>query len=260
MPAAFDEPAGLAYANGKLYVADTNNHAIRTIDLSHDNAVATLAIKGLEPPEPPKLDTKPRFPGAEDSRPGRGAAQAGRRQGSLASRAEAARGIQDQSRGAASLPGRVRSSQGTDWSRRAVQADRRGKTSRRPSTSSCRRPPPAAPIDSRFPWRTTTAKAAAKECARRAASSGRFRSAWPTTRPIRACACRTTCGKKRMKAEVMKADEGRSTFSFFHPSAFILHPLPSSSLPSSRSGRRGSPASARRPAPSARTSRRAHRR
>ena len=29
----FDEPAGITYAAGKLYVADTNNHAIRTIDL-----------------------------------------------------------------------------------------------------------------------------------------------------------------------------------------------------------------------------------
>ncbi len=32
--AAFDEPGGLAYANGLLYVADTNNHAIRVIDLA----------------------------------------------------------------------------------------------------------------------------------------------------------------------------------------------------------------------------------
>ncbi len=32
--AAFDEPGGLDYANGRLYVADTNNHAIRVIDLA----------------------------------------------------------------------------------------------------------------------------------------------------------------------------------------------------------------------------------
>ena len=31
--ARFDEPGGLSYANGRLYVADTNNHAIRVIDL-----------------------------------------------------------------------------------------------------------------------------------------------------------------------------------------------------------------------------------
>ncbi len=31
--ARFDEPGGISYANGKLYVADTNNHAIRVIDL-----------------------------------------------------------------------------------------------------------------------------------------------------------------------------------------------------------------------------------
>ena len=33
MTAAFDEPGGLSYADGILYVADTNNHAIRAIDL-----------------------------------------------------------------------------------------------------------------------------------------------------------------------------------------------------------------------------------
>ncbi|MCA0457757.1 MAG: redoxin domain-containing protein [Chloroflexi bacterium] len=32
--AQFDEPGGLAYADGKLYVADTNNDAIRVIDLT----------------------------------------------------------------------------------------------------------------------------------------------------------------------------------------------------------------------------------
>jgi sugar lactone lactonase YvrE len=48
-PAAFDEPAGITYAAGKLYVADTNNHLIRTIDLK-TKQVATLAIAGLQPP------------------------------------------------------------------------------------------------------------------------------------------------------------------------------------------------------------------
>jgi sugar lactone lactonase YvrE len=48
-PARFYEPGGLSAAAGKLYVADTNNHVIRTINLD-DNAVATLAIEGLAPP------------------------------------------------------------------------------------------------------------------------------------------------------------------------------------------------------------------
>ena len=60
----FDEPAGLAYAAGKLYVADTNNHVIRTVDLDQGNRVATLPIKGLKPPAPPQVDTKPSFPSA----------------------------------------------------------------------------------------------------------------------------------------------------------------------------------------------------
>src|SRR5262249_47685715 len=33
-PVAFFEPAGLSLAGNKLYVADTNNHAIRVIDLA----------------------------------------------------------------------------------------------------------------------------------------------------------------------------------------------------------------------------------
>ena len=48
----FNQPAGLSYAAGKLYIADTNNHLIRTVDLQHGNRVGTLAIKGLEPPQP----------------------------------------------------------------------------------------------------------------------------------------------------------------------------------------------------------------
>jgi DNA-binding beta-propeller fold protein YncE len=49
--ATFDEPAGLAVTEGKLYVADTNNHLIRVIDLAEGNQVGTLAIDGLQPPE-----------------------------------------------------------------------------------------------------------------------------------------------------------------------------------------------------------------
>lgn len=46
----FHEPGGLSVANGKLYVADTNNHEIKTIDLK-SGAVASLPIDGLTPPE-----------------------------------------------------------------------------------------------------------------------------------------------------------------------------------------------------------------
>jgi len=46
---SFYEPGGLALANGNLYVADTNNHAIRVIDLKTKRAT-TLKIDGLTPP------------------------------------------------------------------------------------------------------------------------------------------------------------------------------------------------------------------
>jgi len=45
--AQFDEPGGLDYANGKLYVADTNNHAIRVIDLEA-GTVSTVAFPNPE--------------------------------------------------------------------------------------------------------------------------------------------------------------------------------------------------------------------
>ncbi|HEX3868831.1 MAG TPA: hypothetical protein VHV77_00200, partial [Pirellulales bacterium] len=65
--AGFDEPAGISAAFGKLYVADTNNHRIRTVDVAKPHAVATLDIRGLEPlqqtapeptPQPPLHVTK----------------------------------------------------------------------------------------------------------------------------------------------------------------------------------------------------------
>jgi hypothetical protein len=46
---SFYEPGGLALANGNLYVADTNNHAVRVIDLK-TKRVNTLRINGLAPP------------------------------------------------------------------------------------------------------------------------------------------------------------------------------------------------------------------
>jgi len=47
-PPAFDQPGGIAAAAGKLYVADTNNHLVRVIDLRRGSKVATLLIPGLE--------------------------------------------------------------------------------------------------------------------------------------------------------------------------------------------------------------------
>ncbi|MBI5677897.1 MAG: redoxin domain-containing protein [Planctomycetes bacterium] len=43
----FYEPGGLSFANNKLYIADTNNHAIRVIDMK-TREVNTLQIKGLK--------------------------------------------------------------------------------------------------------------------------------------------------------------------------------------------------------------------
>jgi thiol-disulfide isomerase/thioredoxin len=47
---SFYEPGGLSVAKGKLFVADTNNHAIRVIDLK-SKQTSTLRIDGLQPPE-----------------------------------------------------------------------------------------------------------------------------------------------------------------------------------------------------------------
>ena len=56
---SFYEPGGLAQANGKLYIADTNNHAIRVVDLKTERT-STLRINGLMPPttnNPPTSET-----------------------------------------------------------------------------------------------------------------------------------------------------------------------------------------------------------
>ncbi len=47
--ALFYEPGGLSAGDGKLYVADTNNHRIRVVDIASDS-VSTLEFKGLTPP------------------------------------------------------------------------------------------------------------------------------------------------------------------------------------------------------------------
>jgi thiol-disulfide isomerase/thioredoxin/DNA-binding beta-propeller fold protein YncE len=56
MEPTFDEPAGLSVAAGKLYIADTNNHLIRTLDLE-SGEVKTLPIQGLTPPKKPEAAT-----------------------------------------------------------------------------------------------------------------------------------------------------------------------------------------------------------
>lgn len=46
----FSEPSGLAIAKGTLYVADTNNHRILTVDLK-SKETQELTIEGLKPPK-----------------------------------------------------------------------------------------------------------------------------------------------------------------------------------------------------------------
>lgn len=48
--ATFNEPAGITAARGKLYVADTNNHAVRVVDLTDVNQVTTLSLSGIAAP------------------------------------------------------------------------------------------------------------------------------------------------------------------------------------------------------------------
>ena len=45
----FYEPGGVSVAGGKLYIADTNNHLVRVLDLE-TGIVSTLEIAGLRPP------------------------------------------------------------------------------------------------------------------------------------------------------------------------------------------------------------------
>jgi thiol-disulfide isomerase/thioredoxin len=57
-PLMLNEPGGLSAADGKLYVADTNNHRILSIDIA-SKQTTVLAIKGLTPPNPPKQVARP---------------------------------------------------------------------------------------------------------------------------------------------------------------------------------------------------------
>ncbi len=49
---SFYEPGGISIADGKLYVADTNNHAVRVVVLQTQQT-STLMIRGLRPPAKP---------------------------------------------------------------------------------------------------------------------------------------------------------------------------------------------------------------
>lgn len=51
-PPEFAEPGGLSVAAGKLYIADTNNHAVKVADLE-TRKVTALQIEGLTPPAAP---------------------------------------------------------------------------------------------------------------------------------------------------------------------------------------------------------------
>lgn len=54
-PLQLAEPAGLAIADGKMFVADTNNHRIVVVNLANKQA-AELTIDGLMPPKPVTTD------------------------------------------------------------------------------------------------------------------------------------------------------------------------------------------------------------
>jgi len=64
---SFYEPGGLSVADGVLYIADTNNHAIRTVNLKTKTA-STLRIEGLEPPAASTASMPETAPNSEEIR------------------------------------------------------------------------------------------------------------------------------------------------------------------------------------------------
>ncbi len=48
-PLQLNEPAGVAYAGGRLFIADTNNHRLLSVDLD-TKAVQEFTVSGLKPP------------------------------------------------------------------------------------------------------------------------------------------------------------------------------------------------------------------
>jgi thiol-disulfide isomerase/thioredoxin len=61
-PPHFYQPGGLSLAGTELYVADSNNHRIRVVDLK-SHAVKTIELAGLTAPRP--APRRPSFPGAK---------------------------------------------------------------------------------------------------------------------------------------------------------------------------------------------------
>ncbi len=57
-PVQFSEPAGLSITDGKLYIADTNNHRIVVADLD-TKAVSVVSLEGVTPPSPKKVRRTP---------------------------------------------------------------------------------------------------------------------------------------------------------------------------------------------------------
>lgn len=62
LQSTFDEPGGITYAKGKLYVADTNNDLVRLIDMK-SGTVSTLTITGLEKMKKPMAFNRQDFKG-----------------------------------------------------------------------------------------------------------------------------------------------------------------------------------------------------
>lgn len=60
--ATFNEPEGIDYANGILYVADTNNHLIRKVNI-RDGSVSTLDLKGIGQKEAPVTFNRDQYNG-----------------------------------------------------------------------------------------------------------------------------------------------------------------------------------------------------
>jgi hypothetical protein len=60
-PPRFYEPGGLSLANDRLFIADTNNHAIRVVDLS-SKQVRTLKLDGVDRPRVEEPQSRPTFP------------------------------------------------------------------------------------------------------------------------------------------------------------------------------------------------------